>query len=249
MCSPDFPWLYHAHQGRYQDDLDFWRRCAAQTTTPLLELGCGTGRVTIPLVEDGRTVLALDNDRYMLRFLQRHLPPTLRSRVHLIQADMASFALGICLDLILMPCNTLSTLDDESFKDTLTCLARHLRPGGSFIASLPNPEVMRSLPVEGPLEVEEDFLHLRTGHPVQVMTAWRRGKDRLHVTWHYDHLFPDGRVERTTIELRHRLTGKSFYAQAFQQVGLELVNVYGDFDESPYREDSPYLILEARRSW
>ena len=65
-----FPTLYHAHHGQYQEDLPFWLKLANQQGGPVLELGCGTGRVLLPLARGGFQTVGLDNDLEMLRFLQ-----------------------------------------------------------------------------------------------------------------------------------------------------------------------------------
>ena len=62
------------------------------------------------------------------------------------------------------------------------------------------------------------------------------------VRWHYDHLFPDGQVLRSTAEVRHLLTEMKTYLGEFIQMGWN-VKTYGDFEFKPYHPDSPYLIL------
>ena len=57
-----FPQLYHAHHNRSLEDLPFWLELAAQAGDPILELGCGTGRVLIPLAQAGYHTIGLDND-------------------------------------------------------------------------------------------------------------------------------------------------------------------------------------------
>jgi hypothetical protein len=66
------------------------------------------------------------------------------------------------------------------------------------------------------------------------------------VTWIYDHLFPDGRVERFTAETAHHMLPANDYLDEIRGEGLEEIEVYGDFDKSPYQGDSPYLICVAK---
>jgi hypothetical protein len=61
--------------------------------------------------------------------------------------------------------------------------------------------------------------------------------------WHYDHLLPDGTVERITIETHHTLTGVEGYLEEAEAAGLHAVELFGDYDRSQYTPDSPYLIL------
>jgi SAM-dependent methyltransferase len=212
----------------------------------LLELGCGTGRVTIPLAEAGHPVIGLDNDPQMLAVLGQNLPPQLGPLVRLLQADLTSFHFGAAFPLILMPCNTYSTLSAQQRQAALDRIRQHLHPGGLFAASLPNPVLLKQLPRRAGAEVEEIFPHPIDSEPVQVSSAWERNRKYFSLTWHYDHLLPDGRVERTSAVARHSLASVEIYLQEMQRFGLRVVRILGDFDETPYAPDSPNLILLAQ---
>jgi len=240
-----FPSLYHAHHNLHPEDLPFWLDLARQQSGPLLELGCGTGRVLLPLLEAGFQAYGLDSDLEMLRFLRLSLPAGQQSEPPLFLADMAHFRLALHFPLILLPCNTLSTLSPAERLSTLVCVHAHLAPGGLFAASLPNPLVLAEMPRRGAEEIEETFPHPVSGDPVQVSSAWRRSAGHFTVTWHYDHLLPAGQVERLTAQAVHSLEPPEVYFAALEEAGLPAVAVYGDFDRSPYTSDSPYLILVA----
>ena len=137
-----FPQLYHTHHNRNLEDLPFWLELAAQAGDPILELGCGTGRVLIPLAQAGYRTVGLDNDPAMLKFLQTQLGPGIPHSPELIEADISEFELARQFPLIILPCNTFSTLSNEQRLDCLGCVRRHLRYGGIFAVSLPNPELL-----------------------------------------------------------------------------------------------------------
>ena len=121
----------------------------------------------------------------------------------------------------------------------------HLLEKGIFAASIPNPQYLASLTEEGEPEVETSFAHPVTGNPLQVSSAWQRVDQSVIVQWHYDHLQPDGQVERETVEVTHYLTTLEVYHSELRAAELQPEKVYGDFDRSEYREDSPYLIMVA----
>jgi SAM-dependent methyltransferase len=243
-----FPSLYHAHHSLHPEDLPFWLELAHKQSGLILELGCGTGRVLIPLLAAGFRAYGLDYDLEMLRFLRFNLPLGQQNELPVFLADMADFRLAMQFPLILLPCNTLSTLAPEQRLATLACVRLHLVPGGLFAASLPNPLILAEMPRRGPEEIEETFPDPVSGDPVQVSSAWRRGAHHFTVTWHYDRLLPDGQVERLTAQASHSLEPAEAYFAALEQAGLHVSTVYGDFDRSPYTADSPYLILVARRA-
>lgn len=240
-----FPLLYDAHHRLHTEDLPFWLDLAQQQPGPILELGCGSGRVLIPLLQSGQSIVGLDHDAGMLAVLQANLPPALRQQAALIQADFTRFRLGGAFGLILMPCNTYSTLPPAARRALLGCVRRHLAPGGQFAASLPNPEWLRSLPRVSPAELEEIFPHPLDGEPVQVSSAWRRTRREFILDWYYDHLQPDGLVERLTVQLRHQLTAVADYVAELHAAGFEAVQTLGGYDRSPLTADAPDLILLA----
>ena len=97
-----FPALYHAHHSLHPEDLSFWLELAQEQPGPLLELGCGSGRVLLPLLESGSQAYGLDNDLEMLRFLRGNLSPDSHPAPLVFQADMAHFHLALQFSLIIL---------------------------------------------------------------------------------------------------------------------------------------------------
>jgi SAM-dependent methyltransferase len=240
-----FPYLYHAHHSLHSEDLVFWLDLAAKLPGPILELGCGSGRILIPLAQAGCTVVGLDNDPGMLSLLKTQLAPEISQNVRVIQADFTHYHLEQNFGLIFMACNTYSTLAPDGRRSTLDCVRRHLQPGGVFAASLPNPDWLRSLPARSPVEVEEIFPHPLDGEPVQVSSAWRRTRREFILDWYYDHLLPDGTVERLAVQLKHDLTSVEDYLDEVRLAGFRQVQTLGGFDRSPFTVESPELIILA----
>ena len=102
------------------------------------------------------------------------------------------------------------------------------------------------MPPRGEAEIEEIFPHPVDGEPVQVSSTWQRRAGRFTAAWQYDHLLPDGRVERCAAQVSHELLPVERYAEEFRAAGLSIETQYGDFDRSAYTESSPQLILLAR---
>lgn len=238
---------YHCHHRVYTEDIPFWLALAERQGSPVLELGCGTGRVLLRLAEEGYSLWGIDYDEAMLAVLKEQITRNFSHQPVLHQANMTGFQLPMQFPLILLPCNTYSTLMKEKRLATLRAVEGHLSPGGAFAASLPNPSWMAQLPSEAEPEIETIFEHPRSGNPVQVSSAWQRIGEEVVVSWHYDHLFPDGRVKRESTETHHYLTDAQEYIQEFESQGWK-VKPYGDFDFSPYDAESVYLILVGERA-
>jgi SAM-dependent methyltransferase len=237
--------LYDAHHSRHVGDLDFWLDLASQQGDPILELGCGSGRVLIPLARAGYRVFGLDRDAAMLRVLEANLSPTVSSKPLIFQADLTAFCLSEGFRLILLACNTYSTLSAIDRANCLDGVREHLHTGGVFAASLPNPLLLSSLPERSDAEVEELFLDPHTGEPIQVSSSWERDQGHFNLSWYYDRLFPDGSVQRLTLETRHELNPPQTYIHELHAAGFNSVEIYGDFDRSEYDSSSPSLILKA----
>lgn len=241
------PSLYHAHHNRHLEDLPFWQNLAAQAGGPILELGCGTGRVLVPLAQSGYLAFGLDHDLSMLRYLKDHIPLSVHNSTHLMAADLCEFNLMEKFPLIILPCNTYSTLNDTRRQDCLRCVRNHLQNQGIFAVSIPNPDMLIGLPNRGAEELEDEFIHPETGNPVQVSNSWNRRKNRLKTTWMYDHLFPDGTVDRQVATSIQYILSLNTHTTEVENAGLKVFQIYGDYDRSAYSYESPYLILLLAR--
>lgn len=242
-----FPLLYHAHHSRHPEDLPFWLDLAAHSNGPVLELGCGSGRVLLHLAREGYTVFGLDNDYDMLNYLRQSLPYVLpgdkASRAHIFQADFTHLHLEQLFALIIMPCNTYSTLPSQTRLACLATIGRTLQPLGRFVFSMPNPVLLQRLPARSAAQVEEIFRHPLSGEPVQVSSAWQRDRQLFTITWHYDHLLPDGQVERLSVQSKQQLISLRNYLDELDNAGFSRFTIYGDYDLSPYTEESPHAII------
>ncbi len=161
--------------GAYDADLKLWEEMAEETDGPVLDLGCGTGRVALHLARRGHRVVGLDVDPELVASLDARaaeLP------VETVVADMRDFGLESQVGLALAPMQTLQLLPGAA--DREACLRRvssHLRPGGRFAAAIlermPEPDgsppplpdvrevdgwVYSSLAVEAAVGPEEIFV-------------------------------------------------------------------------------------------
>jgi SAM-dependent methyltransferase len=235
------PELYHAHHNLHQKDLHFWLELAKHSHGQVLELGCGTGRVLLPMAQSGCQIAGIDNDLSMLRFTHTSFVQA-KPVPWLVAADMRRFHFDIRFSLVILPCNTFSMLDRDGQQACLECVRQHLVPGGRFAFSIPNPDHLLGLPESSQPEIEDEFIHPSSGNPVQVSSAWQRTRRLFMVTWIYDHLLPDGRVERSKETIAHHLYPAEDYLDEVRSAGFEIKRLMGDFDGSDYQVDSPDLI-------
>ena len=246
--SNPFPILYHTHHQNFREDIPFWQSLARWQGNPILELGCGTGRVLIPLAQTGQTIFGIDNSPDMLAFLNQQFTGELRPNIHIIEGDMTNFQIDTQFRLIILPCNTYSTFDAKTRSSMLTCIFDHLAPGGVFGVSMPNPNLLLDLEESiSELAIETIFSHPETGYPVQVSSRWERKVSVLSFIWHYDHLLPNGQVERITTTTDHQLTTVEQYKTEMLRARFTIKSTYRNFETDPYTPDSNYLIILAQK--
>ena len=130
---------------RERQDVGFFVELARQSGGPVLEIGCGTGRVLLPVASAGLEITGLDSSASMLDVCREKLaqqPREVQARVELLQADMRQFDLGREFPLVTLPFRPFQHL--ITVEDQLACLRavrRHLAPGGRLAMDLFNPSL------------------------------------------------------------------------------------------------------------
>jgi SAM-dependent methyltransferase len=247
MRENHFPRLYDAQYLSFQEDLRYWKHLAEMANGSILELGCGTGRVFLPLARIGYKITGIDNDQAMLARLSTHLNDEPLPGALIQQADIRAFDLQRKFGLIIVPCNTFANLDDTDLNKALACVERHLEEGGVFALDLPNPFetwAFEENELNEPLAVFED---LESGNPVQVFADQEQVEQReFAVEWHYDELLPDGKVDRTDVSIRYHLRDPKMMRSVLSQFNLVDVHFYGDYDFTAFESGSPRMLLCAK---
>ena len=128
--------------GSYAADLPFWEELAERGDGPVLELGCGTGRVALHLARRGHAVVGLDRDPELLAALAERGADLALSTV---EADARVFEVEEPVALVLAPTHLLQLLPEPAQRvESLSCIAAALRPGGllaaAIIESMPEPD-------------------------------------------------------------------------------------------------------------
>jgi SAM-dependent methyltransferase len=234
-------------------DVAFYREQAARTGGPVLEIGCGTGRLTIPLARMGLEVAAVDASPGMLEQLRAKLdaePAEVRARVEVVQADAAALSLARRdFALAVLPFNVLMLIADfEAERRALAGVAAHLAPGGRLALDVMNP---LTLPMEADNQPvpSEPRRNPRTGNPYVKNSRNSRldADQRQRIYGWYDELLPDG--ERTICDF-------SFHWRMIFRWELELMlagagfaprRVAGDFEDADWGVDSPRIVVTAER--
>lgn len=254
---PDRPDLYDWLYRETDKDVEMYRRLTAEHTC-ILECAVGTGRLAVPLAENGVEVHGIDNSAAMLnefRAKLKTLPDEVAQRIHLEQADMRSFDLGRQFSFVFIPFGSfvyLLTLDDQ--KSCLNALRRHLAPGGTLVIDIPtwaeakderwlenDPTVMK---VQQSVDPED-------GRTTEMWSTFRfdATTQLMEQDRHFRIYDREGtlQTERVVVWRSRFFFPGEFYLQA-EACGLEITQVYGDFHFGPFRHDSEVAVMVMQAS-
>lgn len=211
----------------------------------ILELACGTGRLTVPLAERGFAVTGLDNSQSMLKTAEAKAA-AYSVYPEFVLGDMCDFALDAQFDLIFLPNNSLGHL--HTLSDIRACFAsvrRHLSPQGRFIVDMFSPS-LRLLLREPNTHYPVTKYTRSDGKTVAVSeTVFYDAATQInHSLWHYQ---SDGEsAEVRSLDLR------IFFPQELDGLlnlsGLTIEAKYGGFDNSAFTGASRQQIVVCRSS-
>lgn len=252
-----FARFYDADYRQYDEDIDTIVDFAVAADGPILELGCGTGRLLLPLAHAGCQVTGIDSSPALLALARHKLARHhLQNRVTLVEADMRTFdvkahaseagghAFAFCTSNTLMHLTT-----QAEQRSALRRTWQHLAPGGQLLLALFNPDVRRLVDVAGVQELADRWFDPSTG--AEVIKWSVRTVDWAHqiqeTLFIYEEIFADGRVQRTSCPFTLRFLWRSEAELMLSQAGFILDDVWGSFEEDPYDTGSELLILVAHK--
>jgi SAM-dependent methyltransferase len=241
---------------RSRRDVEFYVTAARAQKGPVLELGCGSGRILVPLARAGARVTGLDVSARMLARCRAKLeaePAEVRQRARLVQGDMTAFELGEKFGLVIIPFRPFQHLTEiEQQMNCLKGVARHLGPGGQLILDFFQTDPRR---IQDPAFLEEHSsgpdVTLPDGRVLKVsdrVVAFHRAEQRNDVEMYYDVTHPDGRTERHVFAFTVRYFFRYEVEHLLARCGLRVGEVFGNTDRSPLGEDSPDMIFVAEKT-
>jgi SAM-dependent methyltransferase len=226
-------------------DFDFYCSLAREGAGPVLELGCGTGRVLLRIAEDGFPCTGLDASRHMLDALRaKSRFPNLR----LVHAPMQRFDLGHDRFTLIFSAfrvfQHLYTVEDQLA--CLACVRRHLAPGGRFAFDVFAPRLARMAEPEQAEQVDARFA-LAGESVVRYATLSRDPVAQLlDVRFRYERSRAGEIVGNEEARFRMRWFWRFELEHLLARAGFGEVVLYGDFDRRPIGADTPAFIAVAR---
>ena len=237
------PQKYDELYNNYKEDLHFIMECAEKLTTPIIELACGTGRVTIPMAEHGFSMYGVDIHEGMLD-LAKQKADLANVNIHFSKQDCTQLDLPIKASLIVMVGNSFQHfLTNESQSDLLNSVRSHLLPNGEFIFDTRNP-ILKDLAFVD--EVEETY----TNHNDQLVTEINREEYN-----HETQILQCTTVQKVTVNhvrttykdsISLRYTYPMEMRRLLSEHHFELVSMYGSWKKEPFTKESESMIIRCR---
>jgi len=250
---PDFGLLYDSvpiYAARR--DVQFYVEEAAAASGPVLELGCGTGRILLPTARAGHTIVGLDASAHMLERCRAKVldePESVRQRITLTRGDVRDFDLSQRFSLITAPFRVVQhlTSSDDQLR-FLAAVVRHLASGGRLVFDVFNPSFAALVSADG---VEREDM------PEQLLPdgrTLRRAARVRRVRWidqvsDVELIYYVGDATRTVqrhvqaFEMRWFLRAEIEHLLA--RAGFRVQAMYGDFDRSPVADGSKEQVVCA----
>ena len=230
-------------------DVAFWQRLAAAQDGPVLELGCGTGRIAVPVARAGARIVGIDRSHEMLARARTRIVRTgLRGRLTLVRGDIRDlpFTRRTKFSAVLAAYGILQSLTRErDLTRTLAAVARVLRQGGLFaidvVPDLPKWDEYRN-------RISLSGRHGRHSTLTLVETVRQDRAKRLTI---FDQEYRERRGDQRRVH-RFSLTFRTLTVpqmrRRLERAGFKVLAVLGDYQGGPWdpRADV-WIILAAKR--
>jgi ubiquinone/menaquinone biosynthesis C-methylase UbiE len=244
--APFYDWENARTLGRR--DVEFWRRFALDASGDVLELGCGTGRITLPLGRAGVRIVGIDRSAPMLaRARRRLIRGGLRPRVRLVRGDIRHLPFpGSSFAAVVAPYGVLqSLLRERDLTATLKDAYRTLRRGGTFglelVADLPAwEEYRRRLSLRG---------WRRGGTHVTLVETVRQDRARRLTVFDQEFTERRGRHRRTSrFALTFRTLSVPQMVRRLEKAGFTVTALLGDYRGGPWDPRAEVWMIVARKT-
>jgi len=233
-------------------DIPFYREYAKQQCGnngekgEILELGCGTGRVAMPLALEGFRITGLDLSQQMLDIFKEKLAvealtqPEFANRVEIIHGNMAEFSIGRKFTLITAPFRAFQAITaQKDIENVLACVHEHLADNGVFIVNVFNPFAD---PLDESWCRPEEFIgeitDPQTGIRIQRYECREKIDPANQIIYPYlacNVIYPDGYTERLVEPLQMKYYYRHQLRALVEKAGLEIVEDFSWYDKSPPR--------------
>jgi SAM-dependent methyltransferase len=238
--------IEHAH---FDEDANLYMNFAELSGGPLLELACGSGRLLVPLAREGYALTGVDSSRSMLNLARHALEQAgVAEQCALVQENMCTLRLEQKFRLAFIALGSFGHVcTRQEQRQTLAVVHDHLTVGSRFILDISNADARYMEQLSG------QVLHQGTwkrddGSLLShfVSPASSPTKHLLELTHFYEEHQQGGAVQRTVTTTHLYLFERSEVELLLEEAGFGIIDVFGDYELSPFEHESPRMIFIAQ---
>ena len=230
-------------------DVRFWQRMAERANGPVLELGCGTGRVTLPVARTGARIVGIDRSSEMLaRAMKRSRRSRLKMQLSLLRADIRflPFRPAARFDLVMAPYGILQSLvSDADLRATLASVERVIARRGIF-----GIDLVPDLPVWKEYRNKVRFRGSRRGNTsrITLVESVRQDRARKLTIFDQEYIERRGRHSRThRFSLVFRTLTVPQMARRLENAGFRIRAILGDYNGEPWDPRADVWLILAEK--
>lgn len=224
----------------FLSDLPFYKKWLPKNRdAKILELCCGTGRLTLPIAKDGYNICGVDYTPSMLEQAKAKASEA-GLDIHFIEADIRAFCLHEKFDLIFIPFNSIHHLyKNEDLFNTLEGVKHHLKEGGLLLLDCFNPNIQYIVEAEKEQKVIAEYT-TNDGREVLIKQTMRYENTTQvnRIEWHY---FINGEFHSTQ-NLDMRLFFPQELDSYLEWAGFNVIHKFGSFEEEVFSDSSEKQI-------
>ena len=246
-----FSEFYDIYVGDGPDDFPFYLEYAKSVQTPVLEIGAGSGRLTIPLASAGVYVVAVDVSPSMLAILESRLvleSIEVKQRIQIIEANACNLELGTKYELIIVPFYTFNYfLTPQVWKAALERFSVHLSRQGRLLIDVfvPLSRIEHCSPAS---VLKVRTLDPRTGNKVLGWNTYKIDKEnqmefRRHV---FQIIMSDGTASKKEFTTQRRYFFSKKLEEIFSDSGFFVEDVFTGYKKVPADTHSEQLLYVLR---
>ena len=225
----------------FLSDLQFYKKWLPKNKeAEILELCCGTGRLTIPIAKDGYSICGVD---YTPSMLEQAKMKAIEAElvIDFIEADIRMLDLQEKFDLIFIPFNSIHHLyRNEDLFNALGCVRNHLKVGGLFLLDCFNPNIQYIVEHEKK-QIEVAAYTTKDGREILIkqLMRYERKTQINRIEWHY---FINGKFDSI-----QNLDMRLFFPQELDTYldwnGFKIIHKFGNFEEEAFYDSSEKQIF------
>jgi SAM-dependent methyltransferase len=229
-------------------DVAFWQRLALAQEGPVLELGCGTGRIAVPVARAGAVVIGIDRSAEMLaRARQRLRRARLLERARLVRGDIRAlpFRTRPGFNLVMAPYGILQSLTRErDLQATLESVGRVLRRGGIF-----GIDLVPDLPRWSEYERKASLAGTRGRNVhLKLVESVRQDRARRLTIFDQEYIETRGRERRVhRFSLTFRTLSVPQMTRRLEAAGFGVEAILGDYQGGPWDSRADVWMILAKK--